>query len=230
MVAIRTLAAAQGMLMDQSLLPSYLEPLAETHPAFANLNQTGFGGYILGQPGGGNLREYEIITFKEEHDVYRVYGGEDKAKMCGRWWTLSPPGNIYPTFPLLTADEYLNDIFGVCPEWNDATQIIRCNVPAGYNAIVGLGQTAICNDTSILTPSERELQLNGQICDLTSDPNVSCTFCATDKDGLQLSTCVQIEDYDGYIDITSDASGGSRERKNWWPLATTLLALFVSLR
>lgn len=224
MFSLRNLAEANGMLMDQSLLPSYLEPLPETDPAFAAFNETGFGPYILAPPGKGNLREFEIITFKEEHDVYRVYGGDDKAGMCGRWWTLSPPGNIYPTFPLLTADEYLTDIFAVCPEWNDATQIIRCNVPAGYNAIVGIGQTADCADGNTLIPSETELQLNGQICNLISDPTVSCTFCSTDKSGLQLSTCVQIDDYPGYVPPTgatptdpastaSDSTASDSEKK-----------------
>jgi hypothetical protein len=208
--------------MDASLLPSYLETLPETDPAFAPLNQTGYGGYILGEPGEGRLREFEIITFKEEHDVYRVYGGEGKAGMCGNWWTLSPPGNIYPTFPLITADEYLRDIFAVCPEWNDATQIIRCNVPAGFNAIVGIGQTANCSDSiTNLIPSETDLQLNAKFCNsdrdfnrafnqssypMITDPEVSCSFCKTDKSGLQLSTCVRIEDYDGYVDPTTSGA------------------------
>lgn len=197
------------LVSDQSFLPSYLELLPETDPAFAALNETGVGPYILAPPGGGNLREFKIITFKEEHDVYRVYGGraeQGKAVMCGFWWTLSPPGNIYPKNPLITAKSYERDIFAICPEWNDATQIIRCNIPAGYNTIVGIGQTADCDDGSTLIPSETDLQLNGQICNLISDPAVSCTFCSTDKSGLQLSTCVQIDDYDGYVTPTDSVS------------------------
>lgn len=207
-----SLSFLRELAIAQNVLPPYLEPLPETDPAFEGFNSTA-NRFVLGDPGQGGLVNFEIVTFTEEHDVYRVYGGDGKASMCGFWWTLSPPGNIYPANPLLSADDYLSELFAVCPEWNDATEIIRCNIPVGYNAIVGIGQTADCADGTTLIPSEIDLQLNGPICNLIQeDPTISCTFCKkTDQDGLlQLNTCVQIEDYPGFEE---DASSGSDDKK-----------------
>lgn len=202
-----SLSFLRELAIAENVLPPYLALLPETDPTFEGFNSTA-NRFVLGDPGNGGLVNFDIVTFQEEHDVYRVYGGEGKASMCGFWWTLSPPGNIYPANPLLTADDYLSELFAVCPEWNDATEIIRCNIPVGYTAIVGIGQTADCADGSTLIPSEVDLQLNGPICNLIQeDPTISCTFCKTNQDGLQLSTCVQIEDYPGFEGEEEESSG-----------------------
>jgi hypothetical protein len=83
--------------------------------------------------------------------------------------------------------------------------------PVGYKAIVGIGQTADCADGTTLIPLEVDLQLNGPICNLIQeDPTISCTFCSTKQDGLQLSTCIQIEDYPGFV---ADDSVRQQERQ-----------------
>lgn len=137
-----------------------------------------------------------------------------KAQVCGNYWTLSSPAdNMYPANPLLSADDYLSNIFAVCPEWDDATDIVRCNIPVGYNAVVGIGQTDDCADGTTLIPSAVELQLVGPICDLTQDdPKVSCTFCGTNRDWLQLSSCVQVEDYPCFEGADSSSSADKKSK------------------
>jgi hypothetical protein len=111
-----SLSFLRELAVAESVLPHYLEPLPETDPAFEDFNSTA-NRFVLGDPGKGGLVNFEIVTFTEEHDIYRVYGGDGKASiMCGFWWTLSPPGNIYPASPLLSADDYLSELFAVCPE------------------------------------------------------------------------------------------------------------------
>ena len=88
--------------------------------------------YVIGEPGQGNMvpGKVELVRFVEEHFVFRTYGGG--AKQCGWWWVLNPPRGKKETY---------FDHFAICPEWNDADNIVRCRVPENYVAVVGIGQT-----------------------------------------------------------------------------------------
>ena len=115
-------------------LPSYMTALDETDPEWdAYANQL-TSKYVIGDPGKGNLipDKVALVKFVEPHFVYRTYGGDHKASQCGYWWVMDPPTE--------DKDSYF-DHFAICPEWNDASDIIRCRVPVGYIAAVGEGQT-----------------------------------------------------------------------------------------
>lgn len=166
-------------------LPSYLEPLLADHVEYSSLNSTLYK-YLLKEPGQGGFKGAEIVKFTEERSVYRIYGGENKAQQCGYWWNLEPPvGNVSTYF----------QEFAVCPEWNDATDMIKCTVPVGYAAVVGSGQSADCDDNSTLAPDESILQLNGAICDVIDrDLSLSCEFCAAREFSLEKSACATEEE------------------------------------
>ena len=156
------------------LLPPYLVPLPESNPAYAGLNNSAYDFAYGPNPGDGNLKEFEIVSFTEAHDAYRLYGGN--ATECGYWWILagettataasSSGANCFPQDPAnVDFTTYAQDLFAVCPEWNSGTFIRRCTIPVGYNAIVGIGQSVNCSTTDILTPNQNVLQLNGNVCD-----------------------------------------------------------------
>lgn len=116
--------------------------------------------------------------------MYRVYGGEGKASQCGFWWNLDAPQD--------TTKSYFEE-FAVCEEWNDATHMVRCNVPEGYNAVVGIGQSATCANNETIVPDDGVLQLNGAICDIANQegPGLICEWCAADGEALHDSACVE---------------------------------------
>lgn len=163
-------------------LPDYLTALSTSDPAYAALNET-VNRFLLKGPGEGAFKEAEIITFTKSHHVYRVYGGEGKAGQCGFWWNLDAPQD--------TTKSYFEE-FAVCEEWNDATHMVRCNVPEGYNAVVGIGQSAACANNETIVPDDSVLQLNGAICDIADQegPGLTCEWCAADDEALQDSACV----------------------------------------
>jgi len=155
------------------LLPPYLVPLPESNPAYAGLNSSAYDFAYGPNPGDGNFKEFEIVSFTAAHDAYRLYGGT--AKECGYWWilagetvatTASSAVNCFPQDPAnVDFTTYARDLFAVCPEWNAGTSIRRCTIPVGFNAIVGIGQSVKCSNTDILTPNQYVLQLNGNVCD-----------------------------------------------------------------
>ena len=120
-------STAQG---SDVALPDYVTALDETDPEWdaSRLKR------VIGDPGKGKLipDEVALVRFTKPHFVFRTYGGEGKANQCGYWWTLNPPQDDKDTY---------FDHFAICPEWNDASDIIRCRVPVGYVAVVGVGQT-----------------------------------------------------------------------------------------
>ena len=159
-------------------LPPYLALLPTADEDYAALN-TSLHDFVLRAPGEGNLKAAEIVSFTAEHHVYRVYGGS--ARQCGRWWILDPPSND-------TASHF--EEFAVCPEWNDASNIVRCTVPVGFNAIVGIGQTVDCANNETLVPEDTALQFNGDVCVVANILNSTCEFCAADSSMLEDSACV----------------------------------------
>ena len=145
------------------------------------------------------MKDGAIVTFTEDRHIFRVYGGT--AAQCGFWWNLDAPTSDTET--------YFED-FAVCPEWNIASHIIRCTVPVGFMAIVGPGQSADCSDNSTLANEEDILQLNGDVCSVTtSHPKYTCEFCAANSDKLDDSACVE-ELVQGQIGI-SDGNGSQQE-------------------
>jgi hypothetical protein len=159
-------------------LPKYLMPLPEDDPDFDYLTSSMYK-YVLKEENLGGLKEAAVVTFTREHEVFRLYGGGDgKAGQCGRYWTLEAPKDDVPTY---------YEHFAVCPEWNDATFLIRCTVPVGFHAIVGPGQTAECKDGEILG-SDGIMQLNGNVCDAIKG-NLTCEWCGSDQFDLEKSAC-----------------------------------------
>jgi hypothetical protein len=115
-------------------LPSYLAALDETDPEWDDYSSQLTSPWVVGAPGKGNLvpGEVALVRFVEPHFVFRTYGGYHKASQCGYWWVMDPPKGAKNTY---------FDHFAICPEWNDATDIIRCRIPVGYVAAVGVGQS-----------------------------------------------------------------------------------------
>ena len=170
-------------------LPSYVTAVPENSPAFSALNST-LHVHLLRPPGHGGFASAQIITFTQPHYVYRIYGGEEgNASQCGYWWNLDPPAN--------STTSYFEE-FAVCTEWNDATHLVWCRVPVGYDAVVGMGQSADCANGDTIVPEEDVWQLNGNICEIASLPHaadvegrgLTCEWCAADDASLQDSDCV----------------------------------------
>jgi len=125
----------------------------------------------------------ELVRFVEPHFVFRTYGGFHKASQCGYWWTMAPPAGAKDTY---------FDHFAICPEWNDASDIIRCRVPVGYVAAVGVGQTVDCPESGgHLSPDPWNLQLNGDICtaSVKMEKHLSCEYCSSNVFDLEQSAC-----------------------------------------
>lgn len=130
-----------------------------------------------------------VVTAVQDHFMYRVYGGP--ASQCGYWWVLAPPSNVYPVEPPIDKEEYMSELFAICPEWNNATSVIRCSLPAGTNLVVGPGQTATCPDGTTLIPSPTILQANGNGCAVTTEGDQECAFSKTFQYSLQESPVVR---------------------------------------
>jgi len=164
-------------------LPDYVVALSTSDPNYAALNNT-VHEYLLKPPGLGGFVEAQIVTFTEPHFVYRIYGGEGKASQCGYWWNIDPPMNS-------TASYF--EQFAVCDEWNDATNMVRCNVPSGFHAVVGTGQSADCANNATIVPDDSVLQLNGNICEIANmdGPGLTCEWCSATTESLQDSVCVE---------------------------------------
>jgi hypothetical protein len=171
-------------------LPDFIVPLTSTDPSFAALNNSLAMYGLLPPPGGGNFLEAQPVKFTTERSVYRVYGGgEGKAGQCGRWWNLDPPQSD-------TSSYFLE--FAVCPIWNDATNLVRCSVPVGYTALVGIGQSATCPNNTTIVPDQNILQLNGDICSIADmeGEGLTCEWCAAEQFSLETSACVAAESND----------------------------------
>lgn len=166
-------------------VPSYLTVLAPDeydHNEF-DVNSS----YIIGEPGEGNIvkGEAKVVRFNEPTFVFRTYGGEGKAQQCGYWWVLNPPSG--------SKDTYFEH-FAICPEFNDATYIVRCLVPTNFTAIVGEGQSIDCvegDPTTRLTPDSWNLQMNADVCSGVTkmEKHLACSYCSTDQFALEDSAC-----------------------------------------
>lgn len=165
-------------------LPSYLFAVDKNDEEYDKYADQLTSSYVIGGKGEGNLipGEVEIVRFVEPHFVFRTYGGENKANQCGYWWVLDPPtGNKISYF----------DHFAICPEFNDATDIVRCRVPEGYIAVVGVGQSIKCESGVTMMPDPMELQLNGDICTQATkqDSHLACEYCSSNLFNLEYSSC-----------------------------------------
>jgi len=153
-------------------LPPYLSPLPESDPRYAALEVSAYR-YAYGpSPGDGMLKKFELVVFEQDHDAYRLFGGNSSA--CGHWWILAPPnadGCFDPALPPLTESQIFRD-FAICPSWNAGTDLQRCTVPAGNVGIVGTGQSVVCQDEAtgadtLVQPDPNALQLNAAVCSMT---------------------------------------------------------------
>lgn len=166
-------------------LPSYLSALDESDPEWDAYSSQLTSPWVIGDPGKGNLvpGQVELVRFVEPHSVFRTYGGVHKASQCGYWWTMDPPTGSRETY---------FDHFAICPEWNDASDIIRCRVPVGYVAAVGVGQTVDCPKSGgHLSPDPSNLQLSGDICtaSVKMENHLSCEYCSSNVFDLGQSAC-----------------------------------------
>jgi len=166
-------------------LPSYLAALDETDPEWDDHSSQLTSRWVVGGPGKGNLvpGQVELVRFIEPHFVFRTYGGYHKASQCGYWWVMDPPKGAKDTY---------FDHFAICPEWNDATDIIRCRIPVGYVAAVGVGQSVDCPESGQnLSPDPWNLQLNGDICTaaIKMEKHLSCEYCSSNAFDMELSAC-----------------------------------------
>ncbi|KAL7525532.1 hypothetical protein ACHAWF_001404 [Thalassiosira exigua] len=152
--------------MDPDLpLPPYLALLSPSDPRYDGLNASAYE-YAYGpNPGGGNLKAFQIVVFEQAHDAYRVWGGP--ASECGFWWILAPPKDCFQVCPEFDTFDYETN-FAVCPEWNSMQNITRATIPPNTTAVVGVGQSANCSDGTVLYPSDSILQLNGDACSIQS--------------------------------------------------------------
>mmetsp|Transcript_32168 Transcript_32168/g.68078 ORF Transcript_32168/g.68078 Transcript_32168/m.68078 type:complete len:268 (+) Transcript_32168:160-963(+) len=183
-----SMAANANMLLGKTKsvdLPSYLVALDETDPEWDENSWMLTSRYVIGDPGKGNMipDQVALVKFVEPHFVFRTYGGENKARQCGYWWVMNPPAG--------DKDVYF-DHFAICPEWNDASYIIRCRVPVGYIAAVGAGQSVDCPESGgHLSPDPANLQLNGNICSASVqiEKHLSCTYCSSNDFDLAKSAC-----------------------------------------
>jgi len=163
-----------------------LEILPETDPTFASLNSSLIDFGLLAGPFQCNFLETNLVRFTQQHFVYRICGGKDKASQCGFWWNLDPPqGNLETHF----------EHFAVCPEWNDSDNLVRCTAPKDFTALVGSGQSATGADTSTLAPDPTILQLNsGGICGTVgqggADDNLTCEWCGAEDFSLEECACI----------------------------------------
>jgi hypothetical protein len=173
-------------------LPYYLSPLKETDERYARLNFTAVTKTYHPIPGTGNLKEFQIVEFTEEHDLYRLSNTSDNYyDRCGHWWGLAPEeGNCYdPTMPAVSLDQYRTNYI-VCSEWNGGNYFVRTRIPKGSAFIVGIGQSVdSCND-HVTLETTANLQLYGDdVCDV--DPEHGNDFCETNKENVYASSCVQ---------------------------------------
>mmetsp|Transcript_53854 Transcript_53854/g.62186 ORF Transcript_53854/g.62186 Transcript_53854/m.62186 type:complete len:294 (+) Transcript_53854:118-999(+) len=203
-------------------LPPYLLPLPESDPAYPGLNESAYN-YAYGpNPGDGMLKEFEVVTFVTTHNAYRVYGGN--ATACGYWWILAPDHNdcFRPILDDVNYTIFANDYVAVCPEWNTGMYLHRCKIPAGYNAVIGIGQSANCTSNGqLLTPDPTILQLNGDVCSAsvsavaagnssstttTSAGNTTTTTTTAEEEGAESdkeSSCVSCRlDRDSLLNST----------------------------
>lgn len=171
--------------MNTSLpLPTYLELLPESDPQWAALNSSAYS-YAYGpNPGDGYLKEFQIVVFTKSHSAYRIWGGP--ASECGYWWALAPASDCVEVCPRISALDY-QDMFAVCPSWNNMTNITVVDIPVNTTGVVGIGQSANCSNGLILEPSPTNLQLNGNACESSSDGYDTCPAI---QDFLALSSCV----------------------------------------
>ena len=170
-------------------LPNFLTLLPTSDPDFAWLNDTAYNAtYNIYNPkaGGGGLKEFQIVQFAKDHDAYRLFGGS--APSCGFWWSLAPEDDCYNAKPAVGVEQYRSN-YAVCPEWNAGTNIQRVTIPAGQKFIVGVGQSATCQDGTVLEGAPALLQLNGGACkvDIRGGGNDTC---GTDWTDVYDSPCV----------------------------------------
>ena len=191
-------------------LPNYLAPLPETDPAFPALN-TSMHDFVLKPPGQGGLVEAQIVKFTQDRPIFRIYGGAGKASQCGFWWNLDPPTGNTSTYFMQ---------FAVCPEWNDATNIVKCSVPKDFNAIVGPGQSATCADNSTISPDPIFLQLNGDVCQIANmlGEDLTCEWCAAEQFNLENSACADVseEPSSGTFTLSCSAALGASFMSGMW--------------
>jgi hypothetical protein len=166
-------------------LPDYLVRVETTDPEYNEHSYLLTSKLVIGDPGKGNMikEKVELVRFDKPHFVFRTYGGEGKSSQCGYWWTLNPPKGNRSTF---------FDHFAICPEWNDATYIVRCRVPEGYISVVGIGQDVECPEShGHLFPDPDILQLNGDICTAATEKqdHLACEYCKSDQFDFELSSC-----------------------------------------
>lgn len=166
---------ASGDYMQKSgnfTLPSSLKEADSDHEHYGSLSWSAER-WAVGKPGKGGIKEFKVVQFKEDTFVYRLYGSNSK---CGYWWTLEKPQGTW--------EQYRNDN-AICSEWNSATHVVKCKVPAGTATVVGPGQTATCQDGNTLTPGG-VLQLNGGVC---SYDGAECEDCTVDHSALGKASC-----------------------------------------
>jgi hypothetical protein len=169
-------------------LPSYLSALPQSDPWYAELLQDAYNpGYHIYNPtpGTGGLKEFMIVQFERDHDVYRLFGGS--SVKCGYWWSLAPDDNCYATNPAISVEQY-KEKYLICPEWNEGSSIIHATIPAGSVFIVGIGQSVHCGNGDWLEPKEPLLQLSGDACKI--DTHDAQDTCLTNQMDFQESSCV----------------------------------------
>lgn len=182
------LSEAQSPIETQSVsgfpLPSYLEAVEPSDPNYESLKASAIQ-WALGEPEQGGLVDFMIVRFKEDTPIRRIYGSTNSE--CGWWWGMDYEGTYSETMHLSTMQEWM-DTNGICPEWNLGERMVRCTARAGWEVVVGQGQSAKCQDGTILYPPATLLQLNGNGC----GNSVSCESCA-----LQRNDTVGTECYSG---------------------------------
>ena len=194
----------------------------------------------------GGLKDFQIVQFAKDHDAYRLFGGN--APSCGFWWSLAPEEDCYDAKPAVGVEQCRNN-FAVCPEWNAGTNIQRVTIPAGQKFIVGIGQSATCQDGTVLEGAPALLQLNGGACKVDVRGGGNDT-CGTDWDDVYDSPCVShcsypvrgenVNNNNGYralraapsesIHSTTTTSSGGAFFAPTYPVSALLMVSFLLVR
>jgi len=96
---------------------------------------------------------FEYRADKANIKVYRIFTdplAKGKASKYGSWWSLSNPSGKKSDYMTRNA---------ICPEWNDMTHLVVCELKVGTLVSVGPTQSAKCPNGSVIRQNMQNLQV-----------------------------------------------------------------------
>lgn len=117
----------------------------------------------LGDPGKGALCAGKVFEATKPITVYRVWNKAKPYTQLGRWWSFARP--LGP----VDAYQKANDI---CPEWSALDVMSECKVKVGAHIVIGPGQSATCEKSSLPASATNQVFINND----TRDPAKQVVF------------------------------------------------------